>query len=218
MSTRDRREFLKKTVVAVTAVGLPACGPAGQADDRSTSTEAVGATDRALDPVLLRSIADVVLPTELGTDAREAAVTAFEAWVAGFEPATERPHPYISPEISYGPPDPAPGWRAQLTALELESRQRYGAGFADIEVTSRERLIRGQIDDSGGLPDTARARHVAVGLMAHFFDSSTAVDLCYGARIGKETCRGLSGLEGSPLPERLSYRKATPPPVPGSRA
>ena len=214
MSSRDRREFLKKSALAVTAIGLPSCSPTGQSEDASAGTELTNtelrntrSTNRAdgtLDPVLLRTVSDVVLPSELGSDGREAAVNAFETWLAGFAPVAERPHPYLAPEITYGPPDPAPGWNAQLTALDLESRQRHGAGLAEVEQSLRERLIRAQIDGGGGLPDPARAGHVAVGLMAHFFRSSIAVDLSYDARIGKQTCRGLDGLKGSPAPERLS--------------
>ena len=37
-----------------------------------------------LDPALLRSVSDVVLPEELGATGRENAVTAFEKWLAGF--------------------------------------------------------------------------------------------------------------------------------------
>jgi len=52
----------------------------------------------------------------------------------------------------------------------------------------------------GGLPPIDRAPHIALGLLAHFYSSSAAHDLCYRARIGKETCRPLAEAPRRPLP------------------
>ncbi len=200
MSAGDRRDFLKRSAAAVSAVGLSACGAAaGEPGDGAAS-----AGDRAHDPVVLAAMAEAVLPGELGPDGRATATGAFVEWLAGFEPVAERPHPYLTPEITYGPPDPAPGWNAQLAALELEALRRQGRPFAELELGERRSLVRRQLGADGPeLPDPARARHVAVGLLAHFYESAAANDLCHGTRIGKNTCRGLEVLEGGQPPERL---------------
>lgn len=44
----------------------------------------------------------------------------------------------------------------------------------------------------------ARAKHVAIALLAHFYASPDADDLCYGRRIGRQTCRGLGGVRQPP--------------------
>jgi hypothetical protein len=53
---------------------------------------------------------------------------------------------------------------------------------------------------AGGLPEIDRAPHIAVGLLAHFYSSAAAQDLCYRARIGKGTCRPLAESPRRPLP------------------
>jgi hypothetical protein len=50
------------------------------------------------------------------------------------------------------------------------------------------------------MPSVAEASHVAVALIAHFYDSSEANDLCYEAKIGKATCRPLEASARKPLP------------------
>ncbi len=205
MTPRDRRDFLKQSAVAVSAIGLGGCRP----EDGDAGPGAATPAPRALDPVVLAALAEAVLPAELGASGRQAATEAFTEWLAGYEPAAERPHPYLTPDISYGPPDPAPGWNAQLAALDLEAVRRIGRPFAELDASERRPLIRGQIGSEGpDLPDPARARHVAVGLLAHFYASSSANDACYGARIGKDLCRGLDSLEGAPPPERVARYRA----------
>jgi hypothetical protein len=41
---------------------------------------------------------------------------------------------------------------------------------------------------------------VSLALLAHFYDSSTATDLCYQSQIGEKTCRPLSASGRKPLP------------------
>jgi hypothetical protein len=51
------------------------------------------------------------------------------------------------------------------------------------------------------LPERPEGRHVAADLMAFFFRSSEANDLCYRAAIGRDTCRGL--VDSDRAPEQL---------------
>jgi hypothetical protein len=50
------------------------------------------------------------------------------------------------------------------------------------------------------MPGIADASHVSLALLAHFYDSSAANDLCYEAKIGKATCRPLADSARKPLP------------------
>jgi len=51
-----------------------------------------------------------------------------------------------------------------------------------------------------GLPQIDRASHLAVGLLAFFYASPEAADLCYQARIGSNSCRPLGDSGARPLP------------------
>jgi hypothetical protein len=48
------------------------------------------------------------------------------------------------------------------------------------------------------LPRTPDGKHVASDLMAFYFNSSEANDLCYRAHIGRDECRGLAGSDREP--------------------
>ena len=187
----DRRTFLKQGFALTAAAATTGATP-------DPSREAPSA---APDPELLRSLAEVVLPSELGEQGREGAMRSFERWLEAYEPAFELNHGYGTHEIVYGPADPAPGWRAQLEAMDLEARRRTDSGFSDLPVEERRELVARQLSgEGGGLPSPARARHVAVGLLAHWATSSSAHDLAYRARIGRHRCRGLDDLGEPPPP------------------
>ena len=146
-------------------------------------------------------MAEVVLPSELGATGRAAAVNAFRDWLIAYEPAAEGIHGYGDQEITYLPADPAPGWNAQLAQLDAITRKRFGAAFADCDVTRREAVLRAQLSRVRGgdrLPSLIGAPHVALALLAHWCDSAAATDLVYDAAIGKESCRQLAIVTQSP--------------------
>lgn len=159
------------------------------------------------DPVL-RAIAPMVLPaSRLTTDTLDRLLRRFSAWADGFEPVAELDHRYLSTdEIPYGPPDPRPLWRSQLEALETEAQKRHLMPFVDLDPGEQQRMATRAIERSapgepgGGLPRPERATHVGVALMAWFFASSDANDLCYGKRIGRHECRGMRGVDLEPRP------------------
>lgn len=193
--TPDRRAFLKASGAALSAAAVGSCAP----DD--PARPGAGAAAR-LDPALLRSVADLVLPTELGEAGREEAVRGFEAWARAYEPAFEVNHAYGTAQIRYGPADPVPGWNAQLQALDAEAGKRFGSGYAALPVEVRDEILRRQVSDDGqGMPSPVQARHVAVALLSWWLATPEATDRCYGVRIGPQTCRGI---DASPLePEAL---------------
>jgi hypothetical protein len=194
----DRRAFLKGSALAASALAV-GCG-----------TEPTSGSGSRLHADLLRALADVVLPAELGDAEREGVVAGFATWLSEYLPVPELPHGYGSPEILYGPPDPLPRWSSQLEALDLEARQAHGAGFAELDTSNRrallERALRGAPASLPDRPGALEADHVAIGLLGYFFGSSEATDLCYGRGIGGFLCRPLGA-----SPER-------PPELPGSSA
>lgn len=204
MSERSRRRFLSQAA-ALPAAALLAGRPA---------TAQVAAAPSAIDAKspTLRALADVVLPTsELTERDLERVLGRFARWVDGIEPVAELDHPYLSTdEIAYGPPDPRPAWRAQLDALELLAQRRLAAAYAALGRVERERLLREQLPRElpRAMPHPTAAPHVAIALLAWFYASDQANDLCYRARIGRHECRGLPSaaarparLEGSPFDE-----------------
>jgi hypothetical protein len=50
------------------------------------------------------------------------------------------------------------------------------------------------------MPAVGDAQNVIIALIAHFYDSSSANDLCYQAQIGRQTCRPLAAQSRKPLP------------------
>lgn len=157
---------------------------------------------QSLDPELLRSVAEAVLPAELSAGDIERAAAEFERWLAGYREGAEILHGYGTGEIRKTGPSPALRWAGQLSALEAEARKGTGASFRTRTRSERQEVIRTALSgyQPGGLPQVDRAPHLAVGLLAHFYGSPAAYDLCYRARIGKESCRPLSESPRRPLP------------------
>ena len=201
--TGSRRTFLKQSAATVAAVSLSGCAPG---EGRESAPADAGATATGTTPVLLpaetlRAVAEAVLPDDLGDDGRERAVRAFERWSDGLEPVAELSHPYLVPEIRYSGPDPRPGWAAQLEGLEKECGSRYGTSLSDLDVPGRRELLARPLREAGpGLGAPQNADHVAPALVAHFFGSAIATDLCYGRAIRKELCRTIEGAEAEPAP------------------
>jgi hypothetical protein len=151
---------------------------------------------------VLSAVGDAVLPETLGAAGRTRAVRAFSSWIAAYVPVSEELHGYGDAEITYTPADPAPGWNAQLEALDLLAKRKYRRGFGAIDIVKRRELLSAQIGRGGArLPaNPLQAAHVAVALLAHWADSSEATDLAYGAVIGKGECRLLADSSHKPLP------------------
>ena len=189
----DRRSFLK---AAGTLAAAGAVVP-------TLSEAAPAALPPQLDPVRLAALGDAILPESIGAAGRTGAVRRFTAWLAGYVPVIEEMHGYGDAEITYSPADPAPGWNAQLEALDLLSQRKHRRGFAALTVARRREIVRTQLAGvrMPTLPaDPLRAPHVAVALLAHWAASSEATDLAYGVRIQKGECRTLADSPRKPLP------------------
>jgi hypothetical protein len=199
MSGQSRRAFLKRAAGAVpgAAIAGPLAAGACASDERVDDSQMA-----VLPEAQLRAVAEVALPTgALGADGTREAVGGFLRWVEGFEPAAELDHPYLTGELRYGPPNPGPRWKAQLEAMDLEARRRSGVAFTELPAEGRRRFVGAAIEAEGSasLPSSpARARHVVVGLLAWFYGTSRANDLCYGSAIGRHDCRGIGSLPDEP--------------------
>ena len=150
----------------------------------------------------IRALGTAILPSEMGQARLEIASDAFWRWMNGYREGAELLHPYGSPRIGYAAPSPVPNWTTQLSALDRSARDKHQKAFAGLGVSERQALVREALSDFKGerLPNVASAPHVALGLLAHFYGSSDATDLCYRARIGSNKCRPLAQNGRKPLP------------------
>ena len=151
--------------------------------------------------VLLRELADVVLPQELGARGIDRVVAAFLTWSREYRAGAETDHGYGFPRLRRTGPSPAAKYPAQLAALDREAQAR-GRSFTDLSLEDRRTLVEraiaaAKVDRLPGRPDGG---HVATDLMAFYFNSIEANDLAYRARIGRDLCRTLAGSDNRPAP------------------
>jgi hypothetical protein len=197
MMKNGRRSFMKRSAALVSGLAVSSCAP---------TAETPAPTRTGLEPSTLRALGRVVLPEKaLGETGIERVLDGFRKWVDELEPVAELDHAYIfTDDILYGPPHPAALWNAQLEALELEAEKRHGIAFDELSLEEKEALVKRQLPKDVGerLPDPASAPHVALGLLAYFYQTSEATDLCYERSIEPYTCRGLDSVASEPSPRR----------------
>jgi len=194
MADIPRRRFLKGSAAVVTGLAIGACAQ----DTPPNETDTPG-----LDRAVLEALARIVLPTTALGDAGVRRLSGeFLDWLHAFEPVSERDHPYYSSEINYGPPDPAPLWGAQLEALDIEAQQRFDTGFPQLSEDQQTAILDRQLPKNipQDLPYAGNAPHVAIGLIAWFYDTAEANDLALRAQIHRQSCRGLATGPHKPLP------------------
>jgi hypothetical protein len=155
-----------------------------------------------LDPKLLRALGAAVLPGELGSGGSDRVVAAFERWLAGYREGAELVHGYGTGELRRTGPSPALRWSTQLRDLEAAAQKQHATSFDRLSVPQRQALVRSALEGQrlAGFPAVDRAQHLAVGVMAFYYDSPAAADLCYQARIGANSCRPLAEVELRPPP------------------
>jgi hypothetical protein len=156
----------------------------------------------SLDAAMVRSVADAVLPSELGNDGIARTSRAFSQWIAGYRPGVEIVHPYGSAELRQTGESPVGRWRSQLSALERSAREKYQRAFTSLTRDQRRELVMQALADDrlNRLPDPLQANHVAMGILAWYFATPDAADLCYSAQIGRNQCRPLVHSSRQPLP------------------
>src|SRR5579862_3107354 len=143
---------------------------------------------------VLRALAEVVLPAEIGPEAIAKIARDFEQWVREYQPGAEMDHGYGNTRLRNKPGSPAAAYLTQLAGL----RSDLTAG----DVESRRKSVEAALEAARvtDIPRTPSGQHVAADLMAFYFRSSDANDLCYRSAIGRDLCRGLAGSENPPAP------------------
>jgi hypothetical protein len=141
---------------------------------------------------VLRDVAGTVLPSAIGRKGQDAAVDAFLTWLRDYKEGVALSHGYGEPRLVKSGPTPVPGYAAQIAALERAARAR-GGRFGALPLNIRRELLDAAFNtaDIRNLPGRPDGRHVVADLMAHYFRSSGANDLCYNARIGRNTYRAI---------------------------
>lgn len=190
MLRMTRRAFVRLTAVGSTLLLLP----------RRAWSRIRG----ELDGPMLAALGGAVLPSDLGPDGQTRVAEDFGRWVREFRPGAELSHPYGSAQLRYGPDDPSPRWAEQLQELDRTARDRHGTPFAELAPDARRDLVRRGIGEGGteGFPSVAQSRHVAVALLAFFYESPQATNLAYRATIDPGSCRELTSAPDRPTPLR----------------
>ncbi|HEU4993748.1 MAG TPA: hypothetical protein VFT29_02980 [Gemmatimonadaceae bacterium] len=145
------------------------------------------------DAATLRALAEAILPSELGREGAAAVARDFQRWIEGYRGNAELVHGYGTSALRFARPSPRARWAAQLSELRDVAAQPIERRRSAVRrVLERERLDR--------MPDVASAPHVTVALLAFYYGTSGASDLCYQARIGREQCRPLTQSSRKQLP------------------
>jgi hypothetical protein len=149
------------------------------------------------DDARLAALAETVLPSEADG---KAALASFLAWIEGYQEGADTDHGYGNTRIRATGASPGHAYPAQLDALDAAARASGAAGFAAASAARRRAIVEAAIAGAkiDRLPARPNGGHVATDLMAHYFGSSAANDLCYRAAIGRDACRGLVGSDVRP--------------------
>lgn len=141
---------------------------------------------------VLRDVAATVLPSAIGSKGQNDAVDNFLRWIREYKEGVALSHGYGEPRLVKSGPTPAPGYTKQLVALQ-QAAQARGGRFGTLSLEMRRQLLDDAFKaaDVRTLPGRPDGKHVVADLMAHYFRSSAANDLCYDARIGRNTYRAI---------------------------
>jgi hypothetical protein len=160
------------------------------------------AEELSADQVLvLRDVAATVLPSALGAKGQDQAVDNFLLWIRDYQEGVPLSHGYGEPRLVRSGPSPAPGYAKQIAALQQAARDR-GGRFGMLPLETRRALLDDAFKaaDVRNLPGRPDGKHVIADLMAHYFRSSAANDLCYNARIGRNINRAIQVTTVRPRP------------------
>ena len=153
-------------------------------------------------PETLHALGGAVLPAELGRARVAAIVDGFQRWIAGYREHAELVHGYGTSKLDWTGPTPATRWATQLDDLDRAAQRTKSRPFAALTIAHRQQLVQGELDVFAvdRIPPIGRCPHVALALLAHFYGSDAANDLCYEAQILREHCRPLATSSRKPLP------------------
>jgi len=141
---------------------------------------------------VLRDVAATVLPSTIGRKGQDEAVDQFLKWIRDYKEGVALSHGYGEPRLVKSGPSPAPAYSQQIVALQ-QAAQSHGGRFGALPIAIRRELLDAAFKaaDVRNLPGRPDGKHIVADLMAHYFRSSAANDLCYNARIGRNTYRAI---------------------------
>jgi hypothetical protein len=165
-------------------------------------TFSLGAQSPRLSPgqlALLQEVATVVLPSTLTAAQVTAVAGDFQRWLGAYRSGAEVSHGYGLPRARVTPVITAEAYARQLQAIE-RAAAAAGGPFARLPAAAKRSVVEAALaaEKLTDLPSTPNGKHVVVDLMAFYFGGSDANDRAYGAKIGRETCRGLAGSQNEP--------------------
>jgi hypothetical protein len=151
--------------------------------------------------LVLRDVAATVLPSAIGSQGQDEAVDRFLLWIRDYKEGVPLSHGYGNPRLVRTGPSPAPGYAKQIAALQQTARER-GGRFGILPLETRRAILDEAFRAANvqNLPARPDGRHVVADLMAHYFRSSAANDLCYNSRIGRNTNRAIQVTTVRPRP------------------
>ena len=150
---------------------------------------------------VLRDAAATVLPSAIGAKGQHEAVDNFLRWMRDYKEGVALSHGYGEPRLIKSGPSPVPGYAKQIVALQ-QAAQARGGRFGALSIDIRRELLDSAFKSAEvrNLPGRPDGKHVIADLMAHYFRSSAANDLCYNARIGRNTYRAIRVTTVRPAP------------------
>ena len=150
---------------------------------------------------VLRDVAATVLPSAIGRKGQDDAVDNFLRWIRDYKEGVPLSHGYGEPRLVKSGPSPSSGYAKQIAALQASAKAK-GGRFGALSLEDRRALLDEAFKaaDVRNLPGRPDGKHVVADLMAHYFRSSAANDLCYNARIGRNTYRAIRVTTVRPAP------------------
>jgi hypothetical protein len=143
----------------------------------------------------LSSIAEVVLPSDLGAQNRKRAVDRFVAWFVNYRPGADMGHGYGASTVRQpAGPSPAARYPPQFVALETAARERGAATFSALPAAARREVVEKLLNEPqpvNRLPAQPTGASLIADFMGSYFTSADAWDRCYRAEIRRDSCRTL---------------------------
>jgi hypothetical protein len=190
-----RRELFGRVAAAALT---PAVAPLGeQAADPKLSW-----IDNGGGRAFLLALAEVVLPSEIGPAGQAEVVEGFVRWLRNYDADAEMDHGYGFTRLRRTGPSPASRYPVLVALIDKQTAAKLGrpkATFASAPVALRRTIVEDSLRSVKAERLLTRpGGNVIEDLMAFYFHSSAANDLCYRAAVGRDACRGLPGSEDPP--------------------
>ena len=141
----------------------------------------------------LNEIAQVVLPSSLGSGQMQQVAASFQRWIHDYPAGADAGYGYGFPHPRVLGPTPAAHYAGQLSQMDAAAAAK-GAAFAMLSNADKRAVVEDALAQAGisAVPAHPTGQHVATDLMSFFYNSSSGEDFCYNAAIRRDSCRGLS--------------------------